>query len=251
MPDQAMPVMGHLAELRRRVFICLIALIAGIAVSFGFYKQIIHVLERAGGHPQLYVFTLTGAIGPVMKISLLGGFILSLPVWVYEFVAFIAPGLTRTERRFLFMLLPGVTFSFAGGVAFAYFVLVPPMVKFLLNFGNGIATAQPSLQSYIDTVTMLMFWMGIAFETPFLMYFLALIGVVKPAFYARFRKYWFVIAFILGAVITPTFDPVNQTLVAGPFIVLYEIGIWLSRLAVRRPRQKTAAQPTRSASGLT
>ncbi|MBI3743663.1 MAG: twin-arginine translocase subunit TatC, partial [Chloroflexi bacterium] len=193
MPDQAMPVVGHLAELRRRVFICLIALIAGVAVSFVFYKQIIRVLERAGGHPHLYIFTLTGAIGPVMKIALLGGVIVSLPVWVYQIVAFIAPGLTRKERRYLFMLLPAVTFCFVGGVAFAYFVLIPPMVDFLLTFGNDVATPQPSLQSYIDTVTMLMFWMGVAFETPFLMYFLALIHIVKPSFYSRFRKYWFVI----------------------------------------------------------
>ncbi|MEE9285725.1 MAG: twin-arginine translocase subunit TatC [Dehalococcoidia bacterium] len=242
MPDQPMSVTGHLAELRRRVFVSLIALVAGIVVSFIFRERIFDILTRPGPDDlELFFFTLTGAIGPTMKVALLGGFIVALPVIVHQAVGFIAPGLTGRERRYLYLLLPGVAVCFMAGVAFAYFVLVPPIVEFLLDFGGDIAEPRPSLGSYIDTVTALLFWMGVAFETPFLMYFLTLIGVANPRFFARQRRAWLVISFVLGALITPTFDPINQTMVAGPFIVLYEIGILLSRVAARRPRRRAPA----------
>ena len=238
MADQSMSVTGHLAELRRRAIVSVIALVAGVIVAFVFRDRIFDILTRAGGDPQLYFFTLTGAIGPTMKVAMLGGFIVALPVVVHQFVGFIAPGLTGRERRYVYLLLPGVAICFMAGVAFAYFVLVPSIVDFLLNFEAAGARGQPSLESYINTVIALLFWMGIAFETPFLMYFMTLIGIANPGFFARQRRAWIVISFVLGAVITPTFDPINQSMVAGPFIVLYELGILLSRIAARKPRRR-------------
>jgi sec-independent protein translocase protein TatC len=236
MADKPLSLTTHLAELRRRALVCAGAILIGVVLSLVFYEQIFDVLKRPGDDPQLYSYTLTGNIGPIMKVAMLGGFIVALPVTVYQIVAFISPALTRQERRYIFMVLPGVGLSFLAGVAFAYFVLVPSVVDFLLNFGTDVAVVQPSLSSYINTVVSLLFWMGVAFETPFLMYFLTVLRIGKPSFFARHRRSWVVIAFILGAVITPTFDPINQTVVAGPFIVLYEIGIWLSKLAARRPK---------------
>jgi len=233
-----MPLTGHLVELRRRVFISFLALVVGIVLSFVFRSRIFDVLTRAGDDPNLFFFTLTGAIGPTMKVALLGGFIVALPVVVYQFVRFLAPALSRKERRYLALLLPSVAICFMAGVAFAYFILVPPIIEFLLEFGTDVASPRPSLASYIDTVVALLFWMGMAFETPFLMYFVTLIGIGKPSFFSRHRRTWVVIAFILGALITPTFDPINQTMVAVPFIVLYEMGIWLSKLAARKPRRQ-------------
>ena len=143
---------------------------------------------------------------------------------------FVAPGLTPRERRYLYALMPASLLAFLAGAAFGYFILIPPMVDFLLNFGGDIASAQIRISSYISLMLTLLFWMGIVFETPIVLFFLSKIGVVTPEFLARQRRYAIVAAFILGAAITPTFDPINQSLVAVPIIVLYEVGIWLSRL---------------------
>ncbi|MCH7552504.1 MAG: twin-arginine translocase subunit TatC [Chloroflexi bacterium] len=237
-----MSLIGHLAELRRRIFISLVAVIIGIIVSFVFRDFIFDLLMRPGDDPELYFHTLTGAIGPTMKVALLGGVILALPVVAYQAVQFLAPGLTRSERRYFLIMLPGVALCFLAGMAFAYFILIPPIIDFLFTFGEDVATPLVGLDSYVNTVTSLLFWMGIAFETPFIMYFFARLGIMSPDFYARQRRTWFVISFVLGAIITPTFDPVNQSLVAAPFIVLYELGIWVSRLALRGRRKRQARE---------
>ena len=231
MGDNSVPFTAHLSELRRRLMISVGALVVGIVVSFIFRDFLFDLLLRPGGNPDLYFHQLTGFVGPTMKVAMLGGVILGLPVFVYHIVMFLNPGLTPQERRYLYLLLPGVAISFVGGVAFAYFVVVPPIVEFLLEFGDDVAEPLVSIGSYMNTVVALLFWMGVAFETPLLMYFLTMVGVARPSFFARQRRIWIVVSFVLAAIITPTLDPVNQSIVAGPFIVLYELGIWLSRLA--------------------
>ena len=243
MGDKTIPFTSHLGELRRRLFTSVIALVAGIIVSFIFRDFLFDLLRRPGGDPDLYFHQLTGFVGPTMKVAMLGGVILALPVLVYNIVMFLAPGLTPKEKRYLYLLLPGVAIFFMAGVAFAYFLLVPPIVEFLLEFGDDVAQPLVSIGSYISTVVALLFWMGVAFETPLLMYFLTVIGVATPRFFASQRRIWVVISFVLAAVITPTLDPVNQSIVAGPFIVLYEAGIWLSRLAARKPKRQPALTP--------
>lgn len=245
MADRTMPLMAHLRELRRRLIICIAALSAATLVCFLQRELLFDLLKRPGGYPQLYFSELTGVIGPTMKVSLLGGVILALPVFVYQVVIFLSPGLTKKERRFLLMMLPGVVLFFLMGAAFAYFILIPPVIQFLLEFGEGIATPIVSITSYINTVLSLLFWMGVGFELPFLMYVVTRLGIAKPGFFSKQRRLWIVIAFVLGAVITPTFDPVNQTTVAVPFIVLYEIGIWFSRLAAGKPKRSVTPTPSR------
>ena len=232
-----MPLTGHLAELRRRLIISTVAVIAGFITAFVFRDFVFDLLLKPGGEPDLYFHTLTGAVGPTMKVALLGGFILALPVTIYQFVQFFAPGMTSSERRYFLLLIPGVALCFLAGLAFAYFVLIPPIVDFLLEFGDEVAQPLVGIGSYVSTVVALLFWMGVAFELPFLMYFFTKIGIAKPAFFSRHRRTWLVISFVLGALITPTFDPVNQSLVAGPFIVLYEVGIWASKFAARGARK--------------
>ena len=129
------------------------------------------------------------------------------------------------------------------GAAFGYRVLFPPMVNFLLNFGSDVATPLISIRSYVNLMLTLLFWMGVIFEIPVVTFFLAKIGLVSPEALGRNRRYAVVAAFILGAVITPTFDPINQALVALPIIVLYEVSVWLAKLAVRG-RRKSAALGT-------
>ena len=236
MAEPSMPLMAHLAELRRRLFISTIALVAGTIASFLYRDFLFDLLKRPAGDRVFYFHEITGVIGPTMKVAMLGGVILALPVLVYQVVMFLSPGLSSRERRWLYLLLPGTGLFFLAGVVFAYFILVPPIVGFLFDFGAEVAEPIVSIGSYVNAVVGLMFWMGVGFETPFLMYFLTMVGVGSPKFFASHRRTWIVISFVLAAVITPTFDPMNQAMVAGPFIVLYEIGIWLSRFAARKPK---------------
>ena len=239
MKGRELPLGGHLSELRRRLTISVGSLVIGTVVAFAFYGVIFDVLmrpvqgvESLQGDEVVFIFTQpTEMIGVTMKVSFLGGLALAIPVILYQVVMFVAPGLTGRERRYLYALLPGALLSFVGGVAFGYFVLLPPALRFLLTFGTDIATPMIRIGNYVDLVVTLLFWMGIAFEVPLVMFFLSKIGVVTPRALARQRRYAFVGAFVLGALITPTFDPVNQTFVAVPVILLYELGILLARLA--------------------
>ncbi len=243
MRDRELPLRRHLEELRRRLAISVLATVVTTVVAFVFYKQIIgfllHPVEdlTASGEASLIFVEVTEMLAVTMKVSLVSGLVLAFPIILYQIVMFVAPGLTPREKRYLFTFLPGVVLAFVAGAAFGYFVLIPPSIKFLLSWGSDLATPMIRISNYINVMVMLLFWMGVVFETPVVMFLLAKLGIVSWRGFARWRRHWIVIAFILGAIITPTFDPINQSLVAVPLIVLYEIGIWLARLAARdRPQ---------------
>ena len=237
MNDRELSLGGHLVELRRRLIISVVALVVATAVAFAFHRVIFDLLMGpARGfdslRDQTLVFTqMTEMIGIIMKVSLMGGLVLAGPIVLYHVVMFVAPGLTSREKRYLFALLPGAMVSFAAGATFGYFVLLPPALRFLLTFGSDIATPMIRVGNYINLIVTLLFWLGVSFQTPLVMFFLSKIGVITPRALARQRRFAVVVAFILGALITPTFDPINQGLVAIPIILLYELGIWLARLA--------------------
>jgi sec-independent protein translocase protein TatC len=240
-------IMQHLAELRRRVLICVVALIVGSAVSFAFFERLIELLVRPardlnledGG--QLVYTEVTELLTTAVKVSFVAGLVVAMPIILYQVVMFVAPGLTGRERRYLFGFMPGAMLAFVSGVAFGYFVLTPPALHFLLSFGGDVAVPLIRVSNIINLMIRLLFWMGVAFETPLVMYLLAQLGIVSVRGLSRFRRYWVVVAFILGAIITPTFDPVNQGLVAIPLLVLYELGILLARFATRGRRKAEAA----------
>ena len=159
------------------------------------------------------------------------------------------PGLTSREKRYLYALFPGAILSFVAGAAFGYYALLPPALNFLLEFGSDIATPMIRIGNYINLVVTLLFWLGVAFETPLVIFFLSKIGLVTPRSLARQRRLAVVLAFILGALITPTFDPVNQSLVALPIIFLYELGIVLSRVARLGNKSGVEMAPSESSGG--
>ena len=236
----------HLGELRRRVLFCVVAILAGSAASFAFYDQIIELLARPAydlkGNQgiELVFIEITELLTTAVKVSFVAGFVLALPVVLYQVIMFVAPGLTPRERRYLWLFLPMALLAFAAGVAFCYFVLIPPALRFLLGFSD-VAEPLIRISNFVNLMVRLLFWMGMAFETPLIMYMLAQLGIVSARQLSRFRRAWVVIAFILGAIITPTFDPVNQALVAGPLLVLYELGVLLAKIAGRSRRNAEAA----------
>ena len=250
MRSREQTLLQHLSELRRRVFICVVAVLAGSAVSFVFFEEIVEILVEPardlglGTGGELIYTEVTELLTTAIKVSFVSGLILASPVIVSQGVMFVAPGLTRQEKRYLFGFMPIVILAFAGGVAFAYYILTPPALHFLLTFGGDIATPLIRISNIINLMIRLLFWMGLAFETPLVMFLLASLGIASASSLGRFRRYWVVVAFILAAMITPTVDPVNQALVAGPLLVLYELGILLAWLAGRSRRKSKAITTT-------
>jgi len=241
--EQKLTVLGHLGELRSRLIKCVIAVAITSLISFIFAKQIFDILILPAGEIDLIYIEMTEMIGTYMRVSLASGIILAMPYLIYQVLMFVSPALTRKEKRYIYLILPWVTLMFIGGVAFSYFILIPPATKFLITFGSDIATPQIKIGNYISIVTRLLVAIGLVFELPVLTTFLARIGVVTPKWLAAKRKLAIIFAFILAAIITPTFDPINQSLVAIPLIILYEMSIWLAKL-VHRGKKEESPVPT-------
>jgi sec-independent protein translocase protein TatC len=229
----------HLAELRTRIIWSLIPALVGVLVAFRFSDQILHFvqrpLERLG--LQLVQLTPTEAFWTSMKISMICGLFVAMPVILWQVWAFVAPGLHKHERRFAAPFVVIGSLLFLIGASFALFVVVPFAVTFLLNFGKrqGI---QPmiSVSSHVDFVIKFTLAFGFVFELPLALTMLSMMGLVTPQFLSKNRKYAILMNFIIAAVLTPTPDVLNQTLMAGPLCILYEVGILAARIFGKRRR---------------
>ncbi len=226
--------MGHFSELRKRIVLILIIYLISTIVGFVLHREILEVIVRPVEQINeltqgLPVFTnITEFWGVVMKVSLLTGLLISFPFISFQVLAFMLPGLRSNERKFALIVLPGSIISFYLGSAFGFFLLVPPAIKFLVFFGGDISAPLIRIGSLVELTTNLMIWMGISFQLPIVMYLLTVLRVLDHNKFKSLRKWFIVVAFILGAIITPTFDPVNQLIVAIPIIILYEVGFLLS-----------------------
>lgn len=245
--DKKLTFTGHIVELRQRLTWSVIALVITTIIAFVFADEIFDFLIAPAGDIHLIYTEMTEMFSAYMIVSLAGGFVLAMPFFVYHIVMFVSPALTRQEKKYVYIALPWITLMFAGGVAFGYFILLPPAMKFLITFGSDIATPQIKIGNYITLVTRLLVSIGAVFETPVIITFLSRLGIVTPQWLAGKRKWAFIGAFLLAAIITPTMDPINQSLVAVPLVVLYEISIWLSRIVYRR-RSKAVPSPASTTS---
>ncbi len=242
--DKKTTILGHLSELRRRLIRSVIAVLITTIISFAFAQYIFRFLIAPTGGIDLIYIEMTEMIGTYMKVSLASGIILAMPYLIYQMLMFVSPALTRKEKKYVYLILPWVAVMFMGGVAFGYFVLIPPATKFLITFGSDIATPQIKIGNYISIVTRLLLAIGLVFEMPVVTSFLSRLGVISPRWLASKRKGAIISAFILAAIITPTFDPINQSLVAIPLIILYEMSIWLAKLFQRKESQAVTPVPS-------
>ena len=237
--EKLLTLFEHLQELRNRVTISAIALLLGMVIAFIFSGDVIDFLKQPAEDRspdfQLQFIEPFEKFAAYFKVSLLGGLVLAMPVIVYQLLRFITPGLRPNERRWLILTAVGATGLFLIGVAFGYYLALPPAMDFLLNFG-GEDIAQPNIRigSYIDFVTRLVFWIGVAFETPIVVMFLAKFRLVRAGQLIGWWRYAIVSAFIIAAIVTPTPDPVTCTVVAVPIIALYFIGAALAFLVQPR-----------------
>jgi sec-independent protein translocase protein TatC len=236
-------LLGHFQELRKRLIRIVLAVVITTSISFIFYDWIFHILILPTKGIDLIFIEMTEMVGTIMKVCLASGLVLAMPYITIQIILFVSPALTSREKKYVYTILPWITFMFLAGVAFGYFVLIPPATTFLLSFGSNIATPQIKIGNYISVITRLLLAIGLVFEMPVVIAFLSRIGIINSSWLAKKRKVAIISAFILAAVITPTFDPINQTLVAVPLIILYELGILLAKLVQRRKAQAEIVLP--------
>jgi sec-independent protein translocase protein TatC len=238
--QQPSTLIEHIDALRKHLLRMVLALVIGVAICAAFTSQLIDLLAKPiGGIKTLQAIDVTESVGTFMLVALVAGFALTLPYFAFELWLFAAPGLHARARKLGLLGIPLAVIFFLGGMAFAYFLLLPTALPFLLNF-MGIHTI-PRVSSYVNFVAGLLFWIGISFEFPLVIYVITLMGLIKPRLLAKQWRYAIVIIALIAAAITPTVDPVNMSLVMLPMILLYFLSIGLSFLAAtgRKPKSAT------------
>ncbi|GAA5513300.1 sec-independent protein translocase protein TatC [Deinococcus carri] len=231
------PLLDHLEELRKRIIISLVFLTVGMAAAFQYRLQLIELIKGPLRYSVLYqqdkvqlvTLNLTDQFMLSINLSFWAGLALALPFILWQLWAFIAPGLYPHERRWSLPFIIGAGLSFLLGAAFGYTLVLPSMVKFLLDFLGGAVTPILSLGSYIGTVTTFLVAFGLAFELPILAIILTRIGLVNHLMLRKAWRFALVGIMLFAAIITPTPDPGSMLLVAVPLYALYELGVLLSR----------------------
>ena len=245
--DPKQPFMSHLEELRTRLIACAIAVGIGFVVCYLFSKDLFQILviplkENMPEGDRLIYTNLPEMFFTYLKTAFIAGIMVVSPYVFYQIWMFIAPGLYKKEKKYV---LPFVFFStilFVGGALFGYFVVFPFGFKFFMGFANDSIQALPSVKQYFSFAVKLLFAFGVVFELPVVVFFLTKIGVVTPEFLKQKRKYAILLTFVMAAILTPP-DVITQCMMAGPLIILYEVGIFISMMArVRKEKEKKRAE---------
>ncbi len=259
-PDEReMPFLDHLEELRWRLIKALLGVAAGSALSFILIQQIFDFLVRpyqaaldtlaaTNAIPELAADSRLVFLGPTagfmiyLKLALTAGLMFALPVIFYQLWKFVAPGLLTKERMVVPRFTASATLCFIAGAAFCYYLVLPYGLSFLLSFQTPQLVAMISIEEYFGFVTTILLVFGVLFEMPVLTYLLARLRIVTPEFLRQKRRYGIVSIFVLAAVLTPTVDAFTQVLLAAPLMVLYEVSIWVAKVAM--PADMRAAVTT-------
>lgn len=225
-------ILPHVVELRTRLINSAIALVVATVVATLLSEQILQLAARPlgpGGMDNLQAIQVTEPFGVFFRVALTIGVILAAPYIITQIWIFIAAGLKSSERRVFYLAVPFALILFLSGVMFAYFVMLPVAVPFLVNFMGVNAT--PTIESYIKFITTVLLWVGISFELPLIMFGLAKIGIVNAKMLAKNWRIAIVLIAVASAFITPTPDPINMGIVAAPLFVLYLLSIVLAMFA--------------------
>ena len=256
MENEKMPLTEHLGDLRKRIVISLVALFVTFAIAFNYSEEIfrfimfplrynldfsvknmyVHFVQQDKLQNTKLVFLAPAeAFWMNLKVAFVAGLMLSLPVIFLQLWKFISPGLLPKEKKYVFPFILSATTLFLFGAAFCFFIVLPFAMGFLLTYKVGdFLMPMLSVGQYVDFCLKFILAFGAIFELPILIVFLVKMGIVTPRTLARNRKYAILIAFIVAAILTPTPDAFNQTLMAVPIILLYEIGIWISPLFAKK-----------------
>lgn len=256
MEDEKLPLTEHLGELRKRIVVSLVAFLVTFVASFYYSEEIFRLImfplkydldislqsfqlsyvpKDKLQNTKLVFLAPTEAFWMNIKVALVAGLMLALPVVFHQLWKFISPGLLPKERKYVIPFVFSATGLFLVGAAFCFLIVLPFALGFLLTYKVGdFLMPMLSVGQYVDFCLKFILAFGAVFELPIVILFLTKMGIVSPKTLARNRKYAVLIAFILAALLSPTPDAFNQTLMAVPILLLYELGIWLSYLAVRK-----------------
>ncbi len=236
MAENSIPLTEHLEELRRRIIYCIVAVVALSITLYFFSDRIIQILARPIG--TLYFFTPTEAFVARIKVSIATAVALALPFIVYQVWSFVTPALTKSERRYAFPIVVSSSILFVTGVAFAYFVVIPVGIRFLLAFASIDLQPLIGITKYLGFIVWLMLILGVVFQLPVVIFFLDRIGVVSPKGLKKKRKHVVVGVFLISALLTPP-DVITQVAMSVPIILLYEASILMVSLSHRRASSGT------------
>ena len=231
--EKPLSLTEHLEELRHRLIIALGAVGGCFVLLYPFSESLLKLLHVPIENEQLYMLSPAEAFVVHLKLTVFAAIVVAVPALLYQLWAFVAPGLYGHEKRYALPFVAVASVFFLLGSLFAYGVMLPFGLKFLLGYGGTLIQPMISVSNYVTFVTTMMLVFGAVFELPVILVFLAKMGIVTPAMLRGFRKYAIVGAFIIGAILTPP-DVVSQVMLAGPLLVLYELSIWACAVFVKR-----------------
>lgn len=231
--DVEMSIFDHLEELRMRIFYSLIAVIAGVIGCFAFVENIVKILEVPAKGAKFLQLSPGEYFFVSLKVAGYSGILIASPFILYQIIMFVLPGLTRRERRVIGPVVLGSSVLFFVGLFFAYEALIPAALNFFISYGENVVEQMWSIDRYFEFVLLLLFSTGLAFQVPVVQFLLALLGIVNSNTMLKGWRYILLGAAILGAVLTPSTDPVTQSLLGGAVLSLYFGGIGLVKLSGR------------------
>ncbi len=227
----SMSIVDHLSELRMRLVVAIVAIIICTLGAYYYVEDILQILVAPAG--KLYYTKPTEAFFTYMKISIVAGCIISSPIWFYQLWAFIVPALSKGEKKVTFMVVPTAVTLFVVGILFSYYLVLPMAIQFFIGFGTDELQPLFSIGQYIDFVIAFVLPFGITFELPLILIALGVMGILSSNRLRQYRKIFILVAFVVGAAISPTPDMLSQTMIAGPMILLYEISYGVLRYIVK------------------
>ncbi|MEI6126040.1 MAG: twin-arginine translocase subunit TatC [Pseudomonadota bacterium] len=243
MEDEKLPLTSHLEEFRKRLIVCLIATAIGFSISYYYSEQIFSILSRPLSNvlPEgsSFIFTgITEAFITYLKLSFFSGIFLASPVIIYEIWRFVAPGLYEKEKSSILPFVFLATVFFVGGTVFCYIIVLPAAFKFFVGYNTQYIKMLPSLGEYLSFSCVFLLSFGVVFELPVFIVCLAKLGIITEKQLRSNRKLVIIGAFVVAAILTPTPDAINQSLIAVPLIILYELSILTVKfLAKKRDAQ--------------
>ena len=230
--DGSMSIIAHLTELRKRLIRSLIAIGIGSCIAYYFIEDIMHLLTGPAG--KLYYMQPAEAFFTYIKVAIFVGFLIALPVVLYQIWRFVLPALIGMERYLLSVIVPVSLILFIAGIAFSFFFVLPAAVKFLVGFSTQELQPMFSIKQYFDFVIAFLLPFGFIFELPLAIILLAKVGIVSSKFLAKQQRIVIFLTFVIGAVISPTPDIFSQCMIAIPMILLYEISYVIVRFGMTK-----------------
>lgn len=230
--DGSMSIIAHLTELRKRLIRSLIAIGIGSCIAYYFIEDIMHLLTGPAG--KLYYMQPAEAFFTYIKVAIFVGFLIALPVVLYQIWRFVLPALIGMERYLLSVIVPVSLILFLAGIAFSFFLVLPAAVKFLVGFSTQELQPMFSIKQYFDFVIAFLLPFGFIFELPLAIILLAKVGIVSSKFLAKQQRIVIFLTFVIGAVISPTPDIFSQCMIAIPMILLYEISYIIVRFGMKK-----------------